>query len=109
MPATGGVTSPVAYASSPLWVPSRASFMTGRNPHHTCVWDDASLWPRQMTRWAHALGDSGNRADRPQGAGSSVQCRWRGGMMLTDVPGASRVREDRMHGSAAASWRRTHA
>ena len=50
----------------------------------------------------------GNRPARPQSAGVSVQRRWHGGMMLTDCPGASRVRENRMHGSAGGSWRRTH-
>ncbi len=51
----------------------------------------------------------GTRPDRPQNAGDSVQRRWHGGMRLTDCPGASRVRENRMHGSAGGSWRRTHA
>ena len=51
---------------------------------------------------------SGNRPDRPRNAGVSVQRRWHSGMRLTDCPGASRVREHRMHGSAGGRWRRTH-
>jgi hypothetical protein len=50
----------------------------------------------------------GTRPDRPQDAGASVQRRWHGGMRLTDCPGASRVRENRMHGSAGGRWRRAH-
>ncbi len=50
----------------------------------------------------------GTRPDRPQNAGASIQRRWHGGMRLADCPGASRVRENRMHGSAGGSWRRTH-
>ncbi len=51
----------------------------------------------------------GNWPERPQHAGVRVQRRWQGGMRLTDCPGASRVRENRMHGSAGGRWRRTHA
>ena len=51
----------------------------------------------------------GNRPDRPQSAGASGQRRWRSGRMLADCPVGTRVRENRMHGSAGGSWRRTHA
>ena len=51
---------------------------------------------------------SGTWPDRPRNAGASVQRRWHGGMMLADRPGASRVRENRMPGSAGGRWRRTH-
>ncbi len=51
----------------------------------------------------------GNRPDRPQSAEFSVQRRWHGGMMLADCPGAGRVRDNALHGSAEGSWRRTHA
>ena len=52
---------------------------------------------------------SGDRPDRPRNAWASVQRRWHGGMVLVDCSGASRVRENRMHGSGGGCWRRTHA
>ena len=40
--ANSGVTFTNAYCNSPLCIPSRMSFMTGRYIHHIGVWDNAT-------------------------------------------------------------------
>src|SRR6266545_2596092 len=42
-------------------------------------------------------------------AGTRGQRLWRGGMPRVDCSGASRVRENRMHGSEREGWKRSRA
>ena len=53
--ADNGVTFTNAYCNSPLCVPSRMSFMTGRYVHHIGVWDNASPLASDTVTWAHLL------------------------------------------------------
>ncbi|MBC8231504.1 sulfatase-like hydrolase/transferase [bacterium] len=53
--AANGVTFTNAYCNSPLCVPSRMSFMTGRYVHHIGAWDNASPLAPDAVTWAHLL------------------------------------------------------
>lgn len=57
--AADGVTFDAAYCSSPLCVPSRMSFMTGRMPSTIGVYDNASPLPSQRATWAHMVRAAG--------------------------------------------------
>jgi choline-sulfatase len=57
--AAGGVRFRNAYCSSPLCVPSRMSFMTGRYPHHNGAYDNATALSSDAVTWAHLLRASG--------------------------------------------------
>ena len=57
--AASGVTVERAYCSSPLCVPSRAAFMTGRAPHSVGVYDLASSLSSEEPTWAHLLNAAG--------------------------------------------------
>jgi choline-sulfatase len=48
-----------AYTPSPICVPARASFATGRYPHQTRLWDNAMPYTGQIPGWGHALQRSG--------------------------------------------------
>ncbi len=48
-----------AYTPSPICVPARASFATGRYPHQTRLWDNAMPYSGQMKGWGHSLQDAG--------------------------------------------------
>jgi len=48
-----GVTFSAAYCNSPLCVPSRMSFMTGRFPSRVGVFDNASPLRSDVPTWAH--------------------------------------------------------
>ena len=50
-----------AYCNSPLCVPSRASFHTGRYPHQIGYWDNAFPYDGRVPSWGHALRGSGCR------------------------------------------------
>ncbi len=55
-----GTTFENAYCNSPLCMPSRMSFMTGRYIHHQDTWDNACpLRPDALT-WAHMLRSVGH-------------------------------------------------
>lgn len=54
-----GAVFDAAYANSPLCVPSRMSFMTGRMPHVDGVYDNASPLPSDTVTWAHSLRAAG--------------------------------------------------
>lgn len=48
-----------AYCNSPLCVPSRSSFLTGRLPHELGIFDNDALLPEDMPTIAHAMTDAG--------------------------------------------------
>ena len=57
--AAEGVTFDNAYCNSPLCLPSRMSFMTGRYIHRIRSWDNASPLASDTVTWAHLLRASG--------------------------------------------------
>ncbi|MFC7157529.1 sulfatase-like hydrolase/transferase [Halomarina halobia] len=57
--AAEGVRFTDAYCSSPLCVPSRASFATGRYVHEIGYWDNAAPYDGTPPSWGHHLTDHG--------------------------------------------------
>jgi choline-sulfatase len=57
--AARGVLFRNAYCNSPLCVPSRMSFMTGRYPHHNGAYDNATALSSDAVTWAHLLRAAG--------------------------------------------------
>ena len=53
--AAAGVTFDNAYCNSPLCLPSRMSFMTGRYVNQIGTWDNASPLASDAVTWAHLL------------------------------------------------------
>jgi choline-sulfatase len=54
-----GVVFDNGYCNSPLCVPSRASFMTGKHVHRIGVWDNGIPLPSEEPTWAHRLNAAG--------------------------------------------------
>lgn len=52
-----------AYTPSPICVPARASFATGRYVHETRLWDNAMPYTGHLPSWGHALQDKGVRVE----------------------------------------------
>lgn len=50
-----GVLFESAYCNSPVCVPSRMSFMTGRHVHEIGTWDNASPLSTEIPTWAHLV------------------------------------------------------
>lgn len=50
-----------AYCNSPICVPSRASFATGRYVHQIRFWDNAIPYDGSVPAWGHRLMDAGSR------------------------------------------------
>lgn len=48
-----------AYTNSPICIPARASFTTGRYTHETRNWDNALPYTGQLPGWTHRLRDAG--------------------------------------------------
>lgn len=48
-----------AYTPSPICVPARASFATGRYAHQNRLWDNAMPYTGAIRGWGHALQDKG--------------------------------------------------
>lgn len=48
-----------AYTPSPICVPARASFATGKYPHQTRLWDNAMPYDGSIPGWGHALQKAG--------------------------------------------------
>jgi choline-sulfatase len=60
--AARGVRFTDAYCNSPICVPSRASFHTGRYPHQIRFWDNAMPYDGSVPSWGHRLTEAGHRA-----------------------------------------------
>jgi choline-sulfatase len=54
-----GVVFDNGYCNSPLCVPSRASFMTGKHVHRIGVWDNGIPLASEEPTWAHRLNAAG--------------------------------------------------
>ncbi len=48
-----------AYTPSPICVPARASFATGKHVHETRLWDNAMPYHGQIPGWGHCLQNGG--------------------------------------------------
>ena len=59
--AARGVRFTDAYCNSPICVPSRASFHTGRYPHQIRFWDNAIPYDGSVPSWGHRLKNAGHR------------------------------------------------
>jgi len=57
--AARGTRFDAAYTPSPICVPARASFATGRYAHQTRLWDNAMPYTGQPRGWGHQLQDRG--------------------------------------------------
>lgn len=58
--AAAGTTFTSAYCNSPICVPSRASFATGRYVHEIGAWDNAAPYTGSAaSSWGHRLGEQG--------------------------------------------------
>jgi choline-sulfatase len=57
--ADAGATFEHAYCNSPLCVPSRASFMTGKHLFRTGAWDNSVPLATEEPTWAHRLNAAG--------------------------------------------------
>ncbi|MCG7522834.1 sulfatase-like hydrolase/transferase [Ruegeria sp. Ofav3-42] len=56
--ATRGVQFQNAYAATTLCCPSRAAMATGRYPHQTGYWDNATMYDGKVETWHHRLRDA---------------------------------------------------
>jgi choline-sulfatase len=61
--AARGTRFDAAVCNSPICVPSRASFATGRYVHELRLWDNAMAYDGAVLGWGHALQEAGHRVD----------------------------------------------
>jgi choline-sulfatase len=61
--AARGTRFDAAYCNSPICVPSRASFATGRYVHELGTWDNAIAYDGTVPGWGHVLQRTGHRVD----------------------------------------------
>ena len=57
--AAGGTRFTNAYTNSPICVPARASFATGRDVHEIGYWDNAFPYEGRVEGWGHAMQKAG--------------------------------------------------
>jgi len=57
--AAGGTRFTNAYTNSPICVPARASFATGRDVHEIAYWDNAHAYDGRVEGWGHAMRANG--------------------------------------------------
>jgi len=50
-----------AYTTSPICVPARAGFATGKYPHQIGYWDNADAYDGAVPSWHHLLREAGHR------------------------------------------------
>ena len=62
MLAASGTRFTNAYTNSPICVPARASFATGREVHEIGYWDNAHAYDGRIKGWGHGLQEAGMRA-----------------------------------------------
>jgi choline-sulfatase len=51
------------YTNSPICIPARATFATGRYTHDTKYWDNAMPYDGEVKGWGHRLQDEGHRVE----------------------------------------------
>jgi choline-sulfatase len=56
-----GTRFTAAYCNSPVCIPARASFATGRYIHQVGFWDNADPYDGSVTSWHHRLREAGHR------------------------------------------------
>jgi choline-sulfatase len=59
--AARGTRFGAAYTTSPICVPARAGFATGKYPHQIGYWDNADAYDGAVPSWHHALRSAGHR------------------------------------------------
>ena len=61
--AAAGTRFTAAYTNSPICVPARAAWATGRYVHETGCWDNATAYAGEPPGWGHALQAAGVRVE----------------------------------------------
>ena len=61
--AASGTRFTAAYTNSPICIPARAAFATGRYTHETGYWDNAMPYDGKAQSWGHRLIDEGLRVE----------------------------------------------
>ena len=58
-----GTRFSAAYTNSPICIPARAAFATGRHVHETRYWDNAHPYDGAVESWGHRLQREGHRVE----------------------------------------------